>query len=170
MLLKKTSRLIKLYDPNYDIYVDVLDSVIEKISEYVTDKESKYEAGGVLLGYKIKGKNAIVVEDLSEPQTEDKRYKCHFTRLAKEHVQIIEKKRNDKSFYLGNWHTHPFTNIPTPSNIDKKTWASELIECKSTTGFQIFIICGIKQFKVWIGKENTTDIYEMKECKLLNEL
>ena len=37
MLLKETSRLIKLYDSNYDIYLDILDSVIEKFSKYVTD-------------------------------------------------------------------------------------------------------------------------------------
>lgn len=170
MLLKETSRLIKLYDSNYDIYLDILDSVIEKFSKYVTDLDSQCEAGGVLLGYKIKGKNVIVIDDLTEPQSEDKRYKYYFIRTAFEHIKIINKKRGEKSFYLGNWHTHPFTKIPILSIVDKNTWVSELNECKSTTGFQIFIICAADEFKVWIGKENTTGIYEMKECELLNEL
>ena len=170
MVLKETCRLIKLYESNFDIYLDILDSVIEKISKYVTDFESQYEAGGVLLGYKIKGENIIVIDDLSEPQTEDKRYKYYFIRMALEHMQIIANKKSAKSFCLGNWHTHPFTNIPNPSVVDKKTWVSELKVCKSTTGFQIFIICAKDEFRVWIGKENTAKIYEMKECELLNEL
>ena len=54
---------------------------------------------------------------------------------------------------------------PTPSLIDLSTWKKELSECKSSFGFQVYIICGIDGFKIWIGEEDTANIVECFECE-----
>ena len=76
----------------------------------------------------------------------------------------IHKSSLNNSFCIGNWHTHPVSN-PTPSLIDLSTWKKELSECKSSFGFQVYIICGIDGFKIWIGEEDTANIVECFECE-----
>lgn len=156
--------LVKFYCPQYDLYVDILDSVIQKMKEYV-EYENNQESGGILTGYKVKDINCIVIDDLSVPGCEDVCSKFSFIRKSKKHIRKIILRKDKQSYCIGNWHTHPFTNNPNPSLIDISTWSQELNECRSSFGYQLFIICGIRGFKIWIGKEEYSSIYEIAECE-----
>ena len=161
--------LVKFYSYEYELYVDLLDSVIQKMKGYIND-ESNLESGGILTGYKIKDTSCIVIDDLSVPSHDDLRSRFSFIRKSKIHIRKILLKKQDQSFCIGNWHTHPFTTNPIPSQTDITTWSEELFECKSSFGYQIFIICGTKGFRAWIGKENQNKIYELAECEKIDEL
>lgn len=159
--------LVKFYCSEYDLYIDILDNVIQKM-KYHIENESNLEAGGFLTGYKVKDKNCIVIDDLSIPEKDDFRSKFSFIRKSKMHIKKMLRIKEKQSFCIGNWHTHPFASIPHPSTIDINTWKSELHECRSSFGYQIFIICANKGFKIWIGKENQNDFYQLFECEQEN--
>lgn len=169
-MIKYKRALIKLYCLEYDIYVDILDIVIKKICSYVEGTPSILEAGGMLIGYKIKNNNTVVIEDITEPDKNDVRQRFFFIRKSLHHMDTVLKKNENKSFCIGNWHTHPFSNDPLPSTTDINTWRYELKHCKSTFGYQVFIISGQTGFKAWIGEEKQETLYELYECVLIDGL
>lgn len=162
-------RLIKFFSEEYNIYVDIVDDVILKMKSYINN-DLNYESGGVLLGYKMRHGNSIIIEDLSEPHKDDYQSKFIFVRKSIAHLRKIRLGKDKRSFCIGNWHTHPFASIPTPSIIDLNTWKKEVKTCKSGFGFQIYIICGYDEFRVWIGNEKTNEIVELNECKRVDGL
>lgn len=169
-MIPYSDSLVKVYSSYFGVYVDIKDVVISKMFSYITDHSEELEAGGVLIGYKVKDSNSIVIEDVTEPDTQDERSRFYFVRKSVQHLNTVIKKKKLKSFCIGNWHTHPFSMNPNPSSVDNNTWNKELIECKSGHGFQIFIICGREGFRVWIGKENDLVIQECQECAMIDGL
>lgn len=164
VVIEYRNELIKLKSNKYKVYINISDNVIMSMKTFLQDDPFSNESGGVLIGYKVKGKKEIVINDLSLPDKNDESSIIRFIRKSISHIVKIKESSKIKSFCVGNWHTHPI-EIPNPSLIDLNTWKEELFECNSSFGFQIFIICGLNGFKVWIGEEKTANITECLECK-----
>jgi integrative and conjugative element protein (TIGR02256 family) len=96
--------------------------VISLIDNYRQDQFSKFEAGGVLLGYR-RGIH-LHVTFATEPKTADKRTRFSFIRKDPYHQAYADKlwkKSGELIGYLGEWHTHP-ESLPRPSNMDINDW------------------------------------------------
>lgn len=158
------NELFKFVSSEFGLLLNVSDRVISSMEKYVQKNTSIPESGGVLLGYRILGKNEIMIDDISLPDKYDERSLIKFIRKSVSHIIKINSSNEKKSFCIGNWHTHPCCN-PVPSSIDLKTWKEELMKCSSTFGFQVFIICAIDGFDIWVGKEKTGKIVKCIECK-----
>ena len=163
-MVEYSNELVKMKSNRYKMVINISDKVITNMQLYLQNKPLIKEAGGVLIGYKVRGFDEIIVEDLSLPDEDDGRSVIEFVRKSILHILKVKRASLSKSFCIGNWHTHPCA-IPIPSSTDLSTWKEELIECKSSFGFQIYIICGIDGFKVWIGEEGTANIVECFECE-----
>lgn len=164
VVIEYRNELIKLQSNSYKIVIDISDKVISNMKLFLQNKPFINESGGVLLGYKVKKQDVIIIDDLSLPDKKDESSVVKFIRKSISHILKIKKASLDNSFCIGNWHTHPVSN-PYPSLTDLSTWKEELFKCKSSFGFQVYIICGIDGFRVWLGEEKTANIVECFECE-----
>lgn len=160
---KFENRLVKFKSTKNGYVVDILDNVITEINSYTQLNHEDNESGGVLLGYKLKDRNYIVVDGISHPNSGDVQDRLLFIRKSKSHMYKIFKAMEKNSFCIGNWHTHPF-DTPNPSVTDMETWMKELKNCKSSCGYQFYIIAANNGFKVWMGNEKTKEISQLVEC------
>ena len=104
------------------ILINFSDSVLDTFLEYVQEKPSDREAGGLLLGT-VHGSNMIITE-ATIPTKWDTRLRYFFERLPLGHFDIAQtrwKGSNGTIRYLGEWHTHP-ENDPSPSGLDRSVW------------------------------------------------
>lgn len=132
----------------YKIYIT--DHVLNLLSSYKQLRSKTHESGGILLG-QIKD-DCIYILKASTPSKEDKSSRTTFDRSLQKAQIIIDyefENSNQKTIYLGEWHTHP-ENFPKPSKIDIKMIISQLKENKLNEPFVICIIQGRKG--IYIGK------------------
>jgi integrative and conjugative element protein (TIGR02256 family) len=123
------------------------------MTKFVQDRDTKTEAGGVLLGRFIIGCDDVVVDAVTIPMKGDKRSKFHFFRSAQYHQKRIQKAwqfSDGVCNYLGEWHTHPESD-PSPSLHDTLEWKRKLRFDKYDSDFLFFVIVGTKQINIWKG-------------------
>ena len=79
------------------------------------------ETGGIMVGYYTRRHACAIVIDCSGPPKDSKRGKSFFHRGIQGLQKWINKlwKLEQRRYYLGEWHFHPFSN-PSPSNTDMK--------------------------------------------------
>ncbi len=123
------------------------------------------EAGGVILGREDSTTNNIIIDVISQPYKNDKRSRCSFIRIDKEHLKIYNKvnqENNNIYMYIGEWHTHPEYS-PMYSSIDFTNWIT-ICEENDKKDFQYHIIAGINYISIWkILKTNKSIIDVYKE-------
>jgi len=128
------------------------------------------EAGGVLIGRWIAGREDVVVDEVTGPMRGDKRSRCGFFRSHHEHQHAIDcayKISHGTAGYLGEWHTHP-ERSPQPSSIDTKDWLRRLREDAVDVKFVYFAIVGTAETRVWRGSRVNKTL-ELMERDVLNE-
>jgi integrative and conjugative element protein (TIGR02256 family) len=84
------------------------------------------EVGGVLIGYR-RG-SYLHVSGASVPQVRDHSSRFRFHRLPDGHQAFVDaawRRSKGHEAYLGEWHSHP-ENLPTPSGVDRASWATTL--------------------------------------------
>lgn len=123
------------------------------------------EAGGVLLGRHLLDSADVVVDEVTTPQSSDRRSRFGFFR-SKQHENLARKRwREEKNSvaYLGLWHTHP-EDDPSPSSVDYADWR-QAVAGDAFEGDQLFFpIVGRKRIRVWcLGRRGT--IEELEEVK-----
>ncbi|CEP94833.1 MULTISPECIES: Mov34/MPN/PAD-1 family protein [Clostridia] len=141
---------------DYDIIIN--DQVIDIIKKYI-QSGSKLESGGMLIGSFLVNGNMIEINDITEPQKEDKSSRFGFYRSDK-HNELLSfkwKESNYTKMYLGEWHTHP-QQIPKPSLVDKSSWKKLLKSSITDSNLLIFIIVGFTCIEVWIGDRSSNKI------------
>lgn len=123
------------------------------------------EAGGVLLGRHLLDSHDVVVDEVSTPQSSDRRSRFGFFRSSK-HEQVARQRwleENSTSAYLGLWHTHPERD-PTPSGVDQRDW-KQAVAGDTYEGTRLFFpIVGIHRIRVWTLSRRGT----FRELKLEN--
>lgn len=138
VVIEYRNELIKVQSKRYKTVINISDKVISNMSMYVQNRSFINESGGVLLGYKVKEHNVIIIDDLSLPDKEDESSMIKFIRKSISHILKINKSSLNNSFCIGNWHTHPVSN-PTPSLIDLSTWKKNYLSVKVLLGFKCIL-------------------------------
>lgn len=108
------------------------------------------EAGGILLGRHLLDSYDVVVDEVSTPQSSDRRSRFGFFRSSK-HEQVARQRwreENSTAAYLGLWHTHPERD-PTPSGVDQRDW-KQAVAGDTYEGDRLFFpIVGTHCIRVW---------------------
>ncbi|WP_181884415.1 Mov34/MPN/PAD-1 family protein [Neobacillus piezotolerans] len=136
---------------------------IKKMFKYKQVRWTDTEAGGILIGRILEEDNNIIIDDVSEPMSTDKRSRIRFSRKPDGHQEYMnEAYEREKGccFYLGEWHTHP-QRMPVPSSIDRKDW-KRLLKLGFESGCLLFVIVGIDELKVWYGYGEAATVVELK--------
>jgi len=108
------------------------------------------EAGGILLGRHLLDSHDVVVDEVSTPQSGDRRGRFSFFRSSR-HEFVARQRWLDQertSAYLGLWHTHPESD-PTPSSVDRRDW-QQAVSTDTFEGDRLFFpIVGTHRIRVW---------------------
>lgn len=152
--------------PNGKI-VDILSDIFIKMKKWTQEESDRLEAGGYVVGYKHLVTGNITLEDISEPYIWDKRNRIYFKMKDFRHKLFLARKKNQKSFYMGTWHTHP-QRIPEPSSIDWENWYGSLEVDRTGCEYMFFIIEGMHEIRIWVGDLQSRTIIEISECSKEN--
>ncbi|TYQ74004.1 Mov34/MPN/PAD-1 family protein, partial [Enterococcus faecium] len=118
--------------------------------QYRQGKDDLPEAGGVLHGKRLKN-GSIIITDITTPQIGDIQKRLLFKKNREIHQQLSNEKwieSNKFSIALGEWHTHPEA-VPTPSNVDKKSWRLNVSKQHDDRVY-VFIIVGFSDLRMWL--------------------
>lgn len=143
--------------------VKISSTALLKINQFRQNTIDATEAGGVLLGRYILGSEDIVVDDVTLPHNQDKRYRYRFIRNQRSHQQEIIKywkQSNATCNYLGEWHTHP-EPVPHPSHDDIYDWKRILRQAQFDSQSLLFIIVGTGQISVWESFKHSQEIKKL---------
>ncbi len=108
------------------------------------------EAGGVLLGRHLLDSHDVVVDEVSTPQSTDRRGRFTFFRSHK-HQQVAHQRwlqERNTSAYLGLWHTHPECD-PVPSGVDQRDWRQAVARDTYEGDRLFFPIVGTQCLRIW---------------------
>ncbi|RUP33704.1 MAG: hypothetical protein EKK45_04255 [Curvibacter sp.] len=108
------------------------------------------EAGGILLGRHLLDSHDVVVDEVTTPQSTDRRSRFAFFRSRQHEALAQERWRQQAatSAYLGLWHTHPEPD-PTPSSVDHKDWQKAVAGDVFEGDRLFFPIVGTDSIRVW---------------------
>lgn len=148
--------------PNGNV-VDVLDPVLCEIRKWIQDDLSKPEGGGFIVGYQHFETGNVSLEAVSHPYPEDMRNRVRFDINDSMHQRFIERARQNKSYYMGVWHTHP-QKVPVPSEIDWNDWRETMKTDQTGCQYVFFAIAGTIEWRLWVGDINNGNIQEIFEC------
>ena len=131
------------------------DSSISTMRKFIQNTNSKYEAGGIILG-EVKGEH-IYVTDVSYPKKNDIRKSTYFERKDKAHISFYEHRYNQNNCikYFGEWHTHP-EKKPIPSLVDKREWNKIYMRIREPN---IFLIIGTHDIYIEIKWNKKISLY-----------
>jgi len=111
-----------------------------------------------LLGRHLLDSEDVVVDEVTVPQSTDRRTRFSFFRSKKHEAIAKERWQAEASTlaYLGLWHTHP-EDSPTPSSVDRSDWEQAVAKDTFDGPRLFFPIVGRKEIRVWT-KNRTSGI------------
>ena len=128
----------------------IVEHALKQMQAFAQRRFWDSEAGGVLLGRHLLDSHDVVVDEVSTPQSSDRRSRFAFFRSSK-HEQVARRRwlqENSTSAYLGLWHTHPERD-PMPSGVDRRDWA-QAISGDTYEGDRLFFpIVGTDCVRIW---------------------
>lgn len=136
------------------------DKALQQMAAYRQTSEYHTEAGGVLIGRKLRECGDWVVDEVTEPQELDHRRRFGFFRAKNPHQSVIDqvwKQSQGTLGYLGEWHTHPESH-PKPSGTDFDYWKKALQTFKFEGDTLFFAILGTESLAVFQGSRKTKSI------------
>jgi len=140
----------------------ITSQAVEQLLAYVQRKWWQREAGGVLLGRHLIDSDDAVVDEITFPQSSDRRTRFSFFRSRK-HEHIARERwlaEANTLAYLGLWHTHP-EDSPTPSSVDRQDWQKAVTQDTFDGPRLFFLIVGRCEIRVWT-KSRTGGIRELR--------
>ena len=141
----------------------VVEHALQQMRAFAQRRWWNCEAGGVLLGRHLLDSHDVVVDEVSTPQSTDRRGRFNFFRSSK-HEHVARRRwlqENSTSAYLGLWHTHPEPD-PTPSGVDRRDW-QQAVSGDAYEGDRLFFpIVGTDCIRIWTLSRRGT----FKELKL----
>lgn len=160
--MEYVNRCIKLNLPDGRT-IDLLSEMLNKMIFWKQKEYHTPESCGFILGYKNRKTHNITISDITIPQKEDYRTRLFCKLLDELHFEFLKCSVKKGNYYMGVWHTHP-QNVPVPSQIDWNDWYDVLEKDKTADKYAIFIIIGIKEFRIWVGDCTTKEIIEIFEA------
>ena len=94
------------------------------VARFVSDAEIRLEAGGIFVG-SYRGPH-VEITACTTPLPRDVRRPTLFDRRDPGHAAAALEawtRSGGTDTFVGEWHTHPVDD-PTPSGLDRRTWAS----------------------------------------------
>lgn len=128
----------------------ITSQAVEQLLVHVQKWCWQREAGGVLLGRHLLDSEDVVVDEITGPQSSDRRTRFSFFR-SKKHEHIAKERWLSEAntlAYLGLWHTHP-EDSPTPSSVDREDWQQAVTNDAFDGARLFFPIVGRKEIRVW---------------------
>ena len=128
----------------------IVESALQQMQAFAQHRWWHCEAGGVLLGRHLLDSHDVVVDEVSTPQSSDRRSRFGFFRSSK-HEYLARKRwleQGHTSAYIGLWHTHPELD-PTPSNVDRRDWQQAVFGDTFEGDRLFFPIIGTCSMRVW---------------------
>lgn len=128
----------------------ITSQAVEQLLAHVQKWCWQREAGGVLLGRHLLDSEDVVVDEVTGPQSSDRRTRFSFFR-SKKHEHIAKERwlaEANTIAYLGLWHTHP-EDSPTPSSVDRDDWQQAVTNDAFDGARLFFPIVGRKEIRVW---------------------
>ncbi|MDG6896622.1 hypothetical protein A6A19_01080 [Actinobacillus delphinicola] len=122
--------------------------LMEKYKQY--DSFSK-EGGGILIGKENLSNANIIIDNLTEPYSEDIRKRRKFIRMDLTHIHVFKKlyELSNRTYrYIGEWHSHP-EYVPEFSEIDFKNWIDICKKGNNLLNSYYHMIVGIKAIGIW---------------------
>lgn len=130
--------------------IEIEDRLIERMLKYRQTKPFLPEAGGVLFGREIIDTDNLIINNMTEPYTNDKRNRFLFHRKDTCHIEYYNKLYNTSGGivkYVGEWHSHP-EELPGYSSLDRREW-TKILKKEPSIAPLYFIIIGTKAWRVW---------------------
>lgn len=127
-----------------------VDHAVEQMKAFAQHRWWHREAGGVLLGRHLLDSEDVVVDEVTTPQSTDRRSRFGFFRSRKheELAHVRWQEQISTMAYLGLWHTHPQED-PTPSIVDHADW-QQAVSHDNFEGARLFFpIIGTHRIRVW---------------------
>lgn len=128
----------------------IVEHALKQMQAFAQHRSEDQEAGGVLLGRHLLDSRDVVVDEVSTPQSSDRRSRYGFFRSSM-HEQLARKRwleESSTSAYLGLWHTHPEQD-PMPSRVDQIDW-QKAMACDTYDGDRLFFpIVGTRRIRIW---------------------
>jgi integrative and conjugative element protein (TIGR02256 family) len=128
----------------------IVESAVEQMLSFAQRRWWQCEAGGAMLGRHLLDTRDIVVDEVTTPQSGDRRSRFGFFR-SKQHGEVARERwaaERQTMAYLGLWHTHPEAN-PTPSGADKRDW-EQAVAGDAFEGDRLFFpIVGTDRMRIW---------------------
>lgn len=128
----------------------IVEHALKQMQAFAQHRSEDQEAGGVLLGRHLLDSRDVVVDEVSTPQSSDRRSRYSFFRSSK-HEQLARQRwleESSTSAYLGLWHTHPEPD-PMPSRVDQIDWLKAMA-CDTYDGDRLFFpIVGTRRIRIW---------------------
>lgn len=129
-------------------------AVVTVMQRYMQRAADDLEAGGVLMGRRLRGQPHLIVDELTTPMLGDRRRRTRFSRGYETHQRILDEKWQQSGGtcgYLGEWHTHP-EPVPAPSATDLRNWRRHLLDDVFDGDYLYFIIIGTEEIRAWEGR------------------
>lgn len=128
----------------------IVEYAVDQLLSFAQRRWWQSEAGGALLGRHLIDSHDVVVDEVTTPQSADRRSRFAFFR-SKQHEALAQgrwRQQAETSAHLGLWHTHPEPD-PTPSSVDYRDWQHAV----ANDGFEgdrlFFPIVGTHSIRVW---------------------
>ena len=133
----------------------ITEHAVEQLLAHAQRRFWYCEAGGVLLGRHLLDTEDVVVDEVTVPQSSDRRTRFSFFRSKMHEAIALERWQAEASTlaYLGLWHTHP-EDSPTPRSIDRSDW-KQAVSRDTFEGNRLFFpIVGTACIRVWTLTRN----------------
>lgn len=140
----------------------IVEEAVERMLKFRQVHWWQPEAGGVLLGRHLLDSEDLVVDEVTTPQSADRRSRFGFFRSSL-HSDLARRRweiQGCKMAYLGLWHTHP-QSVPHPSSVDRNDWNNAIANDTFEGNRLFFPIVGIDRIRVW-SKARDGEIEELK--------
>lgn len=144
----------------------IVEHALKQMQAFAQRRSGDREAGGVLLGRHLLDSRDVVVDEVSPPQSSDRRSRYGFFRSSKHELLARQRwlEESSTSAYLGLWHTHPEPD-PTPSGVDQRDW-QKAVAGDTYEGDRLFFpIVGTDCIRIWTLSRRGT----YRELKLENK-
>lgn len=146
-----------------DVRFKIDASVLGILRQHAQNGPGDLEAGGVLLGRRIRNTRDSVIDLVSVPMSHDERGRMFFNRLDPGHQVFMNEAweaSGGTTVYLGEWHTHP-EHTPRPSETDLHDWRRRLACDDVTAPETFFVIVGESDVCAWLGCRKSGVIQQM---------
>jgi integrative and conjugative element protein (TIGR02256 family) len=164
------SVVVRYFSEDNKYAVELDDDLVQEMISYIRSAGRK-ETGGIFIGQYSKSRDRAIVKIVTGPPKDSKSGYTWFERGLIGLQELINQVWNERQYYLGEWHFHPYAS-PSPSGRDidqmAKIAASGRYNCPepilliiggSPEEFEIRVFVVMSKSKIVEIKERVNELY-----------